>query len=134
MATTRQIQANRANAKHSTGPVTEAGKQASSQNALRHGLLSGCRVLKSESKERWEALLDSLIQEFQPSTPNEFILVETMASARWRIVRVTMLHDTTLEMETADLDPGGGSDPRAGRHGLRQFSRPLPVPPPAPAL
>src|SRR5580693_2662346 len=110
MATTRQIQANRANAKRSTGPVTEAGKQASSQNATRHGLLSGCIALKSESVDQWENLLASLVAEFQPSTANELILVETMAAARWRIVRICMLQTATLEMETADQDPEDGSD------------------------
>jgi hypothetical protein len=38
MATERQIAANRANAKKSTGPKTAAGKQRSSRNAFRHGL------------------------------------------------------------------------------------------------
>jgi hypothetical protein len=38
MATEKQIAANRANAKRSTGPKTGAGKKRSSQNALRHGL------------------------------------------------------------------------------------------------
>ena len=38
MATRRQLEANRANARRSTGPRTTAGKQASSRNALRHGL------------------------------------------------------------------------------------------------
>lgn len=38
MATERQIAANRANAKRSTGPKTAAGKQKSSRNAYRHGL------------------------------------------------------------------------------------------------
>ena len=38
MATERQIAANRANAKRSTGPKTTAGKQKSSGNAYRHGL------------------------------------------------------------------------------------------------
>ena len=110
MATTRQIQANRANAKRSTGPVTEAGKQASSQNATRHGLLSGCLVLKSESNEVWENLLDIYVQDFQPSTPNEFFLVETMAAARWRMARTRMLQTATLEIETVELDPEEGSD------------------------
>ena len=48
MATEKQIAANRANAKRSTGPITEKGKQASSQNALRHGQLSNCAVLKTD--------------------------------------------------------------------------------------
>jgi hypothetical protein len=37
VATERQIAANRANAKRSTGPKTLAGKMASSRNAFRHG-------------------------------------------------------------------------------------------------
>jgi hypothetical protein len=38
MATEKQIAANRANAKRSSGPKTAAGKQRSSRNAFRHGL------------------------------------------------------------------------------------------------
>lgn len=36
----RKLQANRANAKRSTGPRTEAGRAASRRNALKHGILS----------------------------------------------------------------------------------------------
>ena len=36
----RKLQANRANAKRSTGPRTEAGKAAARRNALKHGILS----------------------------------------------------------------------------------------------
>jgi hypothetical protein len=38
MTTEKQIAANRANAKRSTGPKTSAGKRRSSSNAYRHGL------------------------------------------------------------------------------------------------
>jgi len=38
MATAKQIAANRANAKKSTGPRTAAGRAKSSRNAYRHGL------------------------------------------------------------------------------------------------
>jgi hypothetical protein len=38
MATEKQIAANRANAKKSTGPRTAAGRLKSSRNAFRHGL------------------------------------------------------------------------------------------------
>jgi hypothetical protein len=38
MTSVRKIEANRANAKASTGPKTAAGKSRTSQNALRHGL------------------------------------------------------------------------------------------------
>jgi hypothetical protein len=36
----RKLRANRANAKRSTGPRTDAGKAASRRNALKHGILS----------------------------------------------------------------------------------------------
>src|ERR1700693_1905973 len=39
---------NRSNAQHSTGPRTDAGKQRSSQNALRHGLTARSAVIPSE--------------------------------------------------------------------------------------
>jgi len=38
MTLNRQIEANRMNAKPSTGPKTAAGKERASGNALRHGL------------------------------------------------------------------------------------------------
>lgn len=38
MSTPNRAEINRANAQHSTGPKTEAGKKQSSLNALRQGL------------------------------------------------------------------------------------------------
>jgi hypothetical protein len=112
MATERQLAANRTNAKRSTGPVTEAGKQASSQNALHHGILShSCIILKGERADRFDALHASLIQEFRPSTPNEHMLIQTMAVARWRQVRNWTIQTATIELETANQDPEAGSPP-----------------------
>jgi hypothetical protein len=111
MATDRQIQANRANAKRSTGPVTEKGKQASSQNARRHDQLSSCVVLKAESSPEFDELMNSLIDEFQPNTANETALVETMAVARWKLTRNWIMHTALLELETVKQDHSIGSDP-----------------------
>jgi hypothetical protein len=111
MATEKQIQANRANAKRSTGPTTEKGKQASSQNALRHGLLSSCIVLKAEYVPVFDALMNSLIEEFQPQSENELALLESMAVARWKLTRNWTLHTALLELETVKQDPNLGSDP-----------------------
>ncbi len=51
MATKRQIEANRRNARRSTGPRTEAGKDASKRNAARHGLSGAGAVLPEEMVE-----------------------------------------------------------------------------------
>jgi hypothetical protein len=52
MTSLRQIESNRRNALRSTGPKTEAGKQRSSKNAVRHGLttetvIEPSRILKT---------------------------------------------------------------------------------------
>ena len=47
MISARKLQANRANAKKSTGPRTPQGKTSSRRNALRHGLTSRVVLLDS---------------------------------------------------------------------------------------
>jgi hypothetical protein len=111
MATERQIQANRANAKRSTGPVTEEGKQASSQNARSHDQLSSCIVLKAECTPLFDELMNSLIDEFQPRTASETALSETMAVASWKLTRNWIMHTALLELETVKQDHSIGSDP-----------------------
>jgi hypothetical protein len=62
MASEKQIAANRANAKHSTGPRTLAGKMKSSRNAFRHGL-SGPLPLDPASLARIESITTNLAGE-----------------------------------------------------------------------
>jgi hypothetical protein len=47
----RQIEANRRNALKSTGPKTQAGKQASRCNAVRHGLTAETVITALEDAE-----------------------------------------------------------------------------------
>jgi hypothetical protein len=91
MATEKQIAANRANAAKSTGAKTPAGKAVSSRNAAKHDLLARSFVLKSECPERFEAFVASFYAEYNPSTPTETALVDTMATARWRLIRMSNL-------------------------------------------
>ena len=44
----KQLNANRANAKSSTGPRTEAGKSRSRLNALKHGLSAKALIIVGE--------------------------------------------------------------------------------------
>ena len=91
-ATPAQIEANRENAAHSTGPVTEEGKAASSQNNFKHGLRGGMfAVLPYENAEAYDTLLTALREEHQPTTPTEEILVDRMAQHHWLAQRAQFL-------------------------------------------
>jgi len=99
MITERQQQASRENGAKSHGPVTQAGKLNSSQNALKHGMLSGTLVLKCESTDRFENLVATLFEEFQPQTPFEESLIEDMAVARWRRMRIRGMEKAGMDHE-----------------------------------
>ncbi len=85
--TQAQIDANRENAKKSTGPRTAAGKAASSRNRLMHGLRAQKHILLDEDPEEFLSLLRDLYDRFQPSGETEEMLVLRIASAHWRLDR-----------------------------------------------
>lgn len=99
MSTQRQILANRANAARSRGPVTAEGKRRSSLNGLRHGMLAQTVVLEGESYDRFDQLLQAFIDEVKPRSPREAALVETMAIARWRQMRVWGIQKAMFDLE-----------------------------------
>jgi len=122
MSTERQQNASRANGSKSRGPVTPAGKLASSRNAITHGMLSTTVVLNGESTDRFLELFDALLDEFQPQTPFEESLIENMAVARWRQMRIWGMEKAGMEHEMhrlgvmpnpAGLDPSGQAATRA---------------------
>jgi hypothetical protein len=97
MRTERQIQASRANGARSRGPVTPEGKRTSAKNAITHGMLAESIVLECESQDRFLAVLQSLLDEFQPQTPFEESLIEVMAAARWRQMRLWSMEKANME-------------------------------------
>ena len=103
MSTAAQIQANRENARHSTGPVTEQGKANSSQNHLKHGFCGYFRVLEYENAQAYETLLTALREEHQPATPTEEILVDRMAQHHWLAQRAQFLQ-SSLFSQTDHMD------------------------------
>jgi hypothetical protein len=106
MATEKQIRANRANAKKSTGPRTSAGKEKSARNGFRHGAFARAVVLDFESRARFIELLSSLQDELQPRNSIESWLVESMAVARWHQMRIWAMETASIssEMKKQDLD------------------------------
>ena len=85
--TEAQINANRENAKKSTGPRTAEGKAASSRNRFLHGLRANKHILLDEDPEEFLFLLNDLFDRFQPAGDGEEKLVLRIASDQWRLDR-----------------------------------------------
>ncbi len=96
MASEKQTNANRANARRSTGPRTAAGKARTSRNAIKHGLLGKHLLLENESVEDYDALLNGLIDSHQPVDTAEALLVEKMAIALWKMRRLHAVETATI--------------------------------------
>lgn len=91
MSTAAQIAANIANAQLSTGPKTEEGKAASSQNNFRHGCAGRFMLLPQESLREFQELTTALNEEHRPTTPTETLLVERMVQHFWLSQRAMRL-------------------------------------------
>jgi hypothetical protein len=84
----KQIEANRRNARKSTGPKTQAGKAASKLNALKHGILSREVVVRGlkirESSREFDSLRRQFWEQYAPLGPVEEMLVDRIVTAYWR--------------------------------------------------
>ncbi len=75
MSTPAQVQANQANAQHSTGPRTEEGKARASRNNTRHGLTLGVLTMSPEERvcaDEFEAKMRPILQPFGPMEEHAF--------------------------------------------------------------
>lgn len=120
MPTEKQISANRANAKKSTGPVTAAGKERASLNALRHGMYSQRVVLQYEHAPHYDELRENLLRSWQPVNAQEKLLVEQIAQAAWRLQRAYRVETGTFDLWLRDLchKAGVGGENPHGDEGL----------------
>ncbi len=96
MATEKQLQANRANALKSTGPVSQAGKARSSKNSRRHGLLSCEILLPTEDPEEFRAFHQEFRQCCEPVGRLEEELLMLMAMDLWRLRRINQIEGSIL--------------------------------------
>jgi len=69
MASIRQIEANRLNAKKSTGPRTTEGKSRSRMNALKSGIDAQAETIPTEDPAALQALAAEYLERFYPTPP-----------------------------------------------------------------
>lgn len=98
MTTTKQAQANRRNAKKSTGPKTQGGILMSSQNAVTHGIFSTSPLLPSESEQDFEALKRDVAAVFPPVDAVAAGLVERIVLTILRQQRLRIAEAAKLEI------------------------------------
>jgi hypothetical protein len=103
MTSFRQIEANRRNAHHSTGPKTEEGKRQSRRNALRHGLTAETVIDGLEDGEDYRAFEAAVIADYDAQTAVERELVLRLASLLWRLRRIILFETDLLRIQSEML-------------------------------
>jgi len=106
MISEKHSAAARANGAHSRGPKTPEGLARCSRKATRHGLLSPCLLVGSESRQAFEKLFNLYIDRFEPLDDVEFGFVEEMISAFWRIRRNWAIETELMNQATAKRSGG----------------------------
>jgi hypothetical protein len=100
MVSQRQLEANRANAKRSTGPKTASGKARSRLNAVIHGITAKQIVVGPEKPEEFEALREALFVDLEPSGTFQCELVDEIARFQWRLRRIPIFEAKLLNRLT----------------------------------
>src|SRR5437868_5775394 len=103
MTTYKQMEANRRNAKRSTGPATEDGKLKSRRNAVRHGLTAETVIDALEDADDYKAFEAAVIADYDAQSAVKRELVLRLASLLWRIRRVTTIETGLFEIQAGHL-------------------------------
>jgi len=96
MSTKAQTKANRKNAQKSTGPKTDEGKAAVSQNAVKHGLFAQS-VIYGENEGDYEAFHSKMFAEIDPVGAVELMLAERAVNLAWRLRRAERMQNEVIE-------------------------------------
>src|SRR5271157_3220799 len=107
----KKLEANRRNAQLSTGPKTEAGKNHSRRNALKHGVLASALLVTkgggTEDAAEFEELLHALNQDLAPVGRLEEMMVEKIAVCSWRQKRALRYEALLIRVFSANLRDSG---------------------------
>src|SRR5262245_13119359 len=97
MTSDKQLNANRANAKKSTWPQSQAGKNRSRLNSRKHGLTAKTLIMVGERAEDFDQLRAGLMEEHDPQSLLECELVERLSGILWRLRRVPSFEVAILD-------------------------------------
>ena len=103
MTSFKQWQANRQNARKSTGPISEEGKLVSRCNAVRHGLTAETVIGALEDAEDYRAFEAAIVADYDAQSAVERELVLRLASLLWRLRRATTLETGLFEIQADEI-------------------------------
>lgn len=89
MRTEKQKQASRANGSKSRGPAM--GKDRLRWSTLEQGLSARMAVWQNEDAGHFQSLMAALLEQLRPTNDVEFLCIEEMAMAKWRLRRALSL-------------------------------------------
>jgi hypothetical protein len=95
---------NRANSEKSTGPRTDAGKQRSKMNALRHGLTGQTIVMPAEDHAAYQRHSQTFLDEYQPKGATEIQLVQSLIDTSWRMNRAASMENNLYSLGLIEME------------------------------
>ena len=107
MTSELQIEANRRNARLSTGPRTKRGRRVSRMNALRHGLTAQHVTVFDETEEDFRRFHRQLMRVLRPKGAMEAQLSERAIVCAWRLRRVYRIETGMFSKARKSWAPGG---------------------------
>jgi len=115
MSSDAQINANRVNSQHSTGPKTEAGKAVSAFNAVKSALTGRTILLPNDDIPRYEKLAHEMIEFHKPFDYTEGLLVQSLTDTEWRLQRIPALDAALYALAHREMGSTLSEDPETAQ-------------------
>jgi hypothetical protein len=107
MRTEKQSETSRQNGEKSHGPSTEVGKRVSSRNSFKTGLYAQSLIIQGEKIEDFETLRSEYYTHYQPQSPPERDLLDTMIRLVWQQRRYAHVEAELWDWEVYDQSSRG---------------------------
>jgi hypothetical protein len=98
---------------HATGPRSDAGKERSSLNAVKHGLRSERPVLPGEDAAEWDGFHAGVVEDLGPATALERELADRIALQLWRLRRAAR-YEAQVAADEGERARAAATDPLLG--------------------
>lgn len=120
MNSKKKIRANQENAKGSTGPKTQKGKKAASQNSLKHGIWARQLTISKDERADYEKLVSGLSEVLKPQGLILQFYFDEIILCMWRLRMLVPIESRQLLPPATEKDEstsvGSSDDLASTRH------------------